>query len=191
VVTHAIEASKRIMHNLHPAILEQGLVAALQWMASRFEKRTGIACTFRTSHESLQLPAGVPLVAYRTAQEALTNITKHANATRVSMDLALASGFLSLEVSDNGVGLSESDLAKARSFGIRGLHERASTVGGWVDLSSGGQGTTLILSIPVEAGAAAAAGVHPDDEDEEPGRADAPERSGSDDADDPSVWGAP
>jgi signal transduction histidine kinase len=191
VVTHAIEASKRIMHNLHPAILEQGLVAALQWMASRFEKRTGIACTFRTSHESLQLPAGVPLVAYRTAQEALTNITKHANATRVSMDLSLASGFLSLEVSDNGVGLSESDLAKARSFGIRGLHERASTVGGWVDLSSGGQGTTLILSIPVEAGAAAAAGVHPDDEDEEPGRADAPERSGSDDADDPSVWGAP
>ena len=71
VVTHAIEASKRIMHNLHPAILEQGLVAALQWMASRFEKRTGVACTFRTSHESMQLPAGVPLVAYRTAQEEL------------------------------------------------------------------------------------------------------------------------
>ena len=151
VVTHAIESSKRIMHNLHPAILEQGLVAALQWMATGFEKRTGIACSFRTSHEAMQLPSGVPLVAYRTAQEALTNITKHAHASRVGIDLSLAGGVLSLEISDNCVGLSGADLAKARSFGIRGLHERASTVGGWVDLSSSGQGTTLILSVPLEA----------------------------------------
>jgi signal transduction histidine kinase len=150
VVTHAIESSKRIMHNLHPAILEQGLVAALQWMASRFEKRTGIACSFRTSHEALQLPAGVPLVAYRAAQEALTNITKHAQATRVQIDLSLAGGVLSLEISDNGRGLSQEDLAKTRSFGIRGLHERAGTVGGWVDLSSGPQGTSLILSVPLD-----------------------------------------
>lgn len=151
-VTHALEASKRIMHNLRPAILEQGLVAALQWMANRFERRTGVACVFRTSHDNPQLPAGVPLVAYRTAQEALTNISKHAQATRVSIDLSLAQGVLSLEVSDNGVGLSEADLAKVRSFGIRGLHERASTVGGWVELSSGSRGTTLILSIPLDGG---------------------------------------
>ena len=148
-VTHAIEASQRIMHNLRPAILEQGLVAALQWMASRHEKRTGIACDFHTSHEQLQLPAGVPLVAYRTAQEALTNITKHAHATRVQIDLSLAGGVMSLEISDNGRGLSQQDLAKTRSFGIRGLHERAGTVGGWIDLSSGPAGTTLILSVPL------------------------------------------
>ena len=154
VVTHAIESSKRIMHNLHPAILEQGLVAALQWMATRFEKRTGVACAFRTSHETMQLPPRVPLVAYRTAQEALTNITKHANATRVRIDLSLAGGVLSLEISDNGIGLRGADLAKARSFGIRGLHERASTVGGWVDLSSGAGGTTLILSVPLQEGGA-------------------------------------
>jgi len=138
------------MHNLRPAILEQGLVPALQWMASRFEKRTGIACQFRTSHEQVQLPAGVPLVAYRTAQEALTNVSKHAHATRVHIDLSLAGGVLSLEVGDNGRGLSADDLTKARSFGIRGLHERAGTVGGWVDLSSGPSGTTLILSVPLE-----------------------------------------
>jgi signal transduction histidine kinase len=149
-VTHAIEASQRIMHNLRPAILEQGLVAALQWLVARFEKRTGVQCHFRTSHETLQLPAGVPLVAYRTAQEALTNISKHSGATRASIDLSLASGVLSLEVSDNGKGLSHDDLAKSRSFGIRGLHERAGTVGGWVDLASRqGVGTTLILSVPL------------------------------------------
>jgi signal transduction histidine kinase len=151
-VTHAIEASQRIMHNLRPAILEQGLVAALQWMASRFEKRTGIECALHTSHDSLQLPAGVPLVAYRAAQEALTNISKHAQATRVRLDLLRAPDMLSLEISDNGRGLSNNDLAKARSFGIRGLHERAVTVGGWVELSSSARGTTLILSIPMQGG---------------------------------------
>ncbi len=149
-VTHAIESSQRIMQNLRPAILEQGLVAALQWMTSRFEKRTGIQCEFRTPHEQVVLPPGVPLVAYRVAQEALTNVSKHAHAGRVVVDLSLSGGVLSLEVSDNGRGLGQADLAKTRSFGIRGLHERASTVGGWVDLSSSAAGTTLILSVPLQ-----------------------------------------
>ena len=154
-VTHAIGASQRVMHNLRPAILEQGLVAALQWLAGRFEKRTGVECRFRSSDERIgtearPLPEGVPLVAYRTAQEALTNISKHAQASRVSMDLSASGGVLSLEISDNGRGLARADLAKASSFGIRGLHERASTVGGWIDLSSGAGGTTLILSVPLD-----------------------------------------
>jgi signal transduction histidine kinase len=173
-VTLAIDSSKRIMHNLRPAILEQGLVAALQWLASRFEKRTGTECTIRLPRIPHDLPAGVPLVAYRTAQEALTNISKHAQATRVELDLSLAGGVLSLEISDNGIGLDADDLAKARSFGIRGLHERAGTVGGWVDLSSSSTGTTLILSVPL--GPAAAV---PDISSDRPPH----------DADDPSQWG--
>jgi signal transduction histidine kinase len=160
-VTSAIEASQRIMQNLRPAILEQGLVAALQWMCSRFEKRTAIVTEFRTSHDKVALlpevAPGVPLVAYRAAQEALTNVSKHAQATRVVVDLSLSGGVLSLEISDNGRGLNAADLAKTRSFGIRGLHERASTVGGWVDLSSSSAGTTLILSIPLKTGPSAVA----------------------------------
>jgi signal transduction histidine kinase len=158
-VSQAIGASQRIMQNLRPDILEQGLLAALQWMSGRFEKRTGIVCEFRSpllhagGADTLALPAGVPLVAYRTAQEALTNVSKHAAASRVVIDLALGAGVLSLEISDDGRGLSAQDLAKAQSFGIRGLHERAATVGGWVDLSSAGagRGTTLILSVPLHA----------------------------------------
>jgi signal transduction histidine kinase len=151
-VTSAIESSQRIMQNLRPAILEQGLVAALQWMCSRFEKRTGTECEFRHNGQQAtdSLPTGVPLVAYRTAQEALTNVSKHARATRVVVDLSLTAGVLSLEISDNGRGLSADDLAKARSFGIRGLHERAATVGGWMDMSSSAAGTTLILSLPLQ-----------------------------------------
>jgi signal transduction histidine kinase len=171
-VTLAIDSSKRIMHNLRPAILEQGLVAALQWITLRFEKRTGIECLLRLPRYALEFPAGVPLVAYRTAQEALTNISKHAQATKVELDLSLAGGVLSLEISDNGRGLNQDDLAKARSFGIRGLRERAGTVGGWVDLSSTPAGTTLILSVPLNLA----------------GNADIPTHAAPD-ADDPSQWG--
>jgi signal transduction histidine kinase len=174
-VSHAIEASQRIMHNLRPAILEQGLVAAVQWMAARFERRTGIVCSMRTSHEQMQLPPGVPLVAYRTAQEALTNVSKHANATRVDIEMSIDSGVLTVELSDNGQGIAPGALAKARSFGIRGLHERAATVGGWVDLSSSIKGTSLILSVPLQPDGFDAA-------DAEPGPAA---------AHDPSVWGGP
>ena len=153
-VAHAVEASQRIMHNLRPAILEQGLVPALQWMAQQFEKRNALPCKFLSTHEAVQLPPGVPLVAYRFAQEALTNIAKHARAGRVTVDLSVSGGVLSVEVSDNGRGLSQDDLAKARSFGLRGLHERASTVGGWVEVSSSPGGTVLMLSVPLEIGAA-------------------------------------
>jgi signal transduction histidine kinase len=113
-------------------------------------------------------------VAYRTAQEALTNVSKHAQATRVRLDLMLAPEVLSLEISDNGRGLGSHDLAKARSFGIRGLQERAATVGGWIDLSSSARGTTLILSIPMISNATLAPAPH-DAEDEA--------------AHDPSAWG--
>jgi signal transduction histidine kinase len=148
-VSHAIEASQRIMRNLRPAILEQGLMAALQWLVMQFEKRTDVRCQLRMNHELPELPAGVALVAYRTAQEALTNITKHAKASQVTLDLSDAADVLSLEISDDGKGMSPADLKKAKSFGIRGLRERAKSVGGWVDLSSAEQGTTLILSIPL------------------------------------------
>ncbi len=170
-VTGAIESSQRIMHNLRPAILEQGLLAALQWMAGRFERRTGVACALRAPTQLPSLGPGVPLVAYRAAQEALTNITKHARATRVAIDLSMAGGVLSLEVSDNGCGVSADDLAKARSFGIRGLHERAHTVGGWVDLSSSAAGTTLILSVPMQVVTPSRAG---DLDDGGPAKVDAP-----------------
>jgi CheY-like chemotaxis protein len=153
-VTLAIEASQRIMHNLRPAILEQGLVAALQWMTGRFERRTGVpACCARHSRLPAlqQLPAGVPLVAYRSRKRRSPTSPSTPPCDRVEIDLALAGGVLSLEVSDNGRGLSQEDLAKARSFGIRGLHERARIkYEGWVDLSSGPGGTTLILSVPLQ-----------------------------------------
>ncbi len=182
-VAHAVESSQRIMHNLRPAILDQGLVPALQWLGRQFEKRNAIGCRVRSSHDSIQLPSGVPLVAYRFAQEALTNVAKHAQASQVTLDLSLSRRVLSLELSDNGRGLSPDDLAKARRCGLGGVQERAATVGGWVDISSSPAGTVLMLSVPLRGSGEAASTATPG----AAGEAD----FDRDDDHDPTGWGTP
>ncbi|MFT3719227.1 ATP-binding protein [Pseudorhodoferax sp.] len=155
MLQHALSASQRIMMNLRPPILDQGLVAAIGWLAEAFERRTGVATTVRAARERIEVDKQLALVAYRTAQEALTNAAKYAGCSRVTIELSDAEGVLTLEVSDDGCGLAPGALAKPRSFGLRGLAERARTVDGWLDVSSQpGRGTTVILSIPLHAEAA-------------------------------------
>jgi two-component system sensor histidine kinase UhpB len=151
MVAHALGASQRIMRNLRPAVLDQGLIAAIEWLVRSFSDRTGIRTSLRHAGDMPQLPREVEMVAYRTAQEALTNIAKHAGATEVRLELSDLEGFLTLEVSDNGQGASPEALAKAHAFGLLGLRERAQTVGGWLDVVNPGpgQGMTLILSVPL------------------------------------------
>jgi signal transduction histidine kinase len=147
---HALGASQRIMMNLRPAILDQGLVAALDWLASGFEKRTGIKTAFHRSPLDSSLSKAVQLTAYRTAQEALTNVSKHARCSLVRIDLSDAKGLLTLEITDNGAGIAQQEREKPKAFGLRGLHERAKTVGGWLDVSTrSGHGTSITLSVPL------------------------------------------
>ena len=150
MLQHALGASQRIMMNLRPPILDQGLVAAVQWLADSFERRTGVPTQVRSSTVRMALTDEVQLVAYRTAQEALTNISKYAAARQVRIDLSDCEGVLTLEISDDGCGIGPTALAKPKAFGIQGLHERARTVDGWLDISSQpGKGTSVILSIPL------------------------------------------
>ncbi len=150
MLQHALGASQRIMMNLRPSILDQGLFAAVQWLASSFERRTGIKTILRTNNEQMCPPKAVQLTAYRTAQEALTNVSKYAQCSEVQIDISDAEEFLTLEICDNGIGMSMEELEKTTAFGIRGLRERAKTSGGWLDVSSKeGMGTTIILSIPL------------------------------------------
>ncbi len=151
MLQHALDASRRIMTNLRPPILDQGLVAAVVWLAAGFERRTGLRVAVRRSSEQLEVPREVQLVAYRTAQEALTNVNKHAQASAVDIDLSDREGVLTLEVSDNGRGLDAHALRKANSFGLLGLRERAAKVDGWLDVSSSPKGTSVILSVPLQA----------------------------------------
>ena len=152
MIQHALEASQRIMMNLRPSILDQGLFAAVQWLASSFERRTGIRTILRSNNEDLSPEKPVQLTAYRTAQEALTNASKYAQCSLVQIELSDAEGFLTLEIRDNGIGISSQEMQKPKAFGIRGLHERAKSVGGWLDVSSHqGIGTSVTLSVPLNA----------------------------------------
>ena len=150
MLQHALGASQRIMRNLRPAVLDQGLVAAIQWMVNGFEKRTGIKTTLRAAEETIHTTKDIQLVAYRTAQEALTNVSKHAQCSAVTIDISDHEDVLTVEISDNGRGIAKEDLEKPSAFGIKGLRERAKTVGGWIDISrNAGAGTTVIVSIPL------------------------------------------
>jgi len=150
MLQHAVEASQRIMMNLRPAILDQGLAAAIHWLGNSFAKRTGIETLIRTPEQMVCVSKAVQLVAYRTAQEALTNIGKYAQCSQVKIELSGDENVLTLEVADNGIGIAQTAIAQPTGFGLSGLKERAKTVGGWLDVSSKvGRGTAITLMAPV------------------------------------------
>ena len=151
MLQHALGASQRIMMNLRPAILDQGLEAALDWLARSFEIRTSTKTSFHCVPIVQNLSKAIELTAYRTAQEALTNIQKYAQSSLVRIELSGEEEVLTLEIADNGVGISTGSFDKPKSFGIKGLRERARTVGGWLDVSTQiGVGTSIILSVPLK-----------------------------------------
>jgi len=150
MLEHALGASQRIMLDLRPPVLDQGLVAAVQWLAQDFERRSGVRAHVHSSGEVMDVAPALQVVAYRTAQEALTNVAKHARARQVHIDLSDREGFLTVEITDDGQGLPAGAREKAHAFGLRGLAERTRSVGGWLDVSSHrGRGTSVIASIPL------------------------------------------
>ena len=151
MLDHAAQASQRVMRNLRPAILDQGLLPALQWLVQGFEDRMPGKVTLRASAPDIVIPAESMLVVYRTVQEAFTNICKYASDSDVLVDVSDLAGTLTVEITDQGPGLPPDARTKNTSYGLRGLAERAKTVQGWLDISStAGQGTSLTLSIPHE-----------------------------------------
>jgi two-component system, NarL family, sensor histidine kinase UhpB len=147
LVDSVIMSSTRIMHNLRPGILDEGIVASLEWQAHAFEQRMGVSCTFSASHEEIELDRDQAVALFRICQEALNNIAKHAAATRVNIRLDATDDSLLLEIQDNGRGIASDDLGKAHCFGLRGMKERARSLDGGLDIASGAGGTTIALSL--------------------------------------------
>jgi signal transduction histidine kinase len=149
MLDEVVLVSKRIAKSLRPAILDQGLNAALEWQAQEFEKHAGIPCRFKTNDEELALEPSQATGVFRVFQEALTNVAKHAGAKQVDVQMFATEKLVTLEVRDDGVGVRKQDLTKPESFGVRGMQERVLHLGGWIDVSGApGKGTTLMLSIP-------------------------------------------
>ncbi len=145
----AVVASHRIQHSLRPAVLDAGLVAALEWLARGFAERSGIKVDFHANREEFEVAPDRAAALYRVAQEALTNIRKYASAKRVHVQLFALADEVVLEVADDGQGFDPASLQVTAGFGVRGIVERARGLGGWSEVSSSaGRGTTVMFSIP-------------------------------------------
>jgi two-component system sensor histidine kinase UhpB len=148
LVDRTIDAVHRISRDLRPSTLDLGIVAALEWQASEFTERTGIACTAEIDPD-IDLDDAQATALFRIFQEALTNIAKHAGASRVTVRLHCADATLQLSICDNGCGVETADRLKPASFGLRGMMERARALDGSLTLSvPPGGGTMVRISIP-------------------------------------------
>jgi two-component system sensor histidine kinase UhpB len=145
VVDRTIEAVHRISGDLRPGILDFGLVAAIEWQAQEFEKQLGITCEFSANQNDITLDVDPAAALFRIFQEALTNITKHAQATHVRVELIYSTQSIKMQITDNGRGIAAGDNMKPKSFGIRGMTERASALGGKLFVTSGPEGGCIVL----------------------------------------------
>ena len=145
-----IQVVRRIATELRPGILDDlGLVAAVEWAVQEFEGRTGTKCRLDLPKDDIVIDQQLATALFRILQETLTNIARHAHATQVDVRLAKEGDSLTLDVRDDGKGISEDQLTAGSSLGILGMRERAILLGGELSINgSPGQGTTVRVRIP-------------------------------------------
>lgn len=142
---------RRISHDLRPALLDDlGLAAALDHLTREFSENTGIATHFEVSGHADGLSDVANTVLFRIAQETLTNIKRHANASLVNVRLEGDKMNVTLTVSDNGIGFDVAGIAQhpKRGIGLRNMHERVTAIGGKLELASSGDGTQVSATLP-------------------------------------------
>lgn len=151
LIDKTTQTIKRISSGLRPGLLDDlGLIAALEWEAQELEKRTGIYCQFNVQTNELKLKEDITTAVFRIFQETLTNITRHADATRVYIRLKTSDKHLELVIQDNGKGITDKQIKHPKSFGIMGMNERAEYLGGKIAYKGiPNKGTTVHLSIPL------------------------------------------
>ncbi len=153
LVDTTIKQVRKIITELRPEILDSiGLIAALEWQSKDFQKSSGIECKFFSNVDELQMNKEYSIAIYRIFQEMLTNIIRHANATNVNVKCDKNDpGKFVLEVSDNGVGITNAKIDDLNSYGIMGMKERATILSGEVKIwGKTGSGTTVRLVIPLQ-----------------------------------------
>ena len=150
LIDSTVNSVRRLSTELRPAILDNlGLMAAIEWLAQEFEKRTGVSCEFATSNEDLSLNEESTTALFRICQEALTNVARYAQATSVHIGIEADDKQITLQISDNGRGIAEADARGIKSFGLLGMRERARLLGGTFEISGRpGTGTTLTVRVP-------------------------------------------
>ncbi|MFI5231281.1 MAG: MASE1 domain-containing protein [Gemmatimonadales bacterium] len=148
----AIEAVRRIILRLRPGVLDNlGPLAALEWEVQEFTQQAGLPVRLVLPTEPIDLDTERSTTLYRTVQEALTNVLRHADAKSVAVGLEVHDGSLVLQVTDDGRGIAENQLRNPRSMGILGMRERAMSCGGTLEVRRAlGGGTDVVLTVPYE-----------------------------------------
>ena len=151
VIDGTIQSVRKIATRLRPEVLDElGLAPAIDWQAKEFQKRSGIRCRLSLPSDALGLDRERSTAAFRVFQELLTNIARHANATRIDVAMQVDSGALVLAVEDNGKGIEEAAIFSPKSLGLLGMRERVLPFGGKVEFArAGDQGTRVTVSIPL------------------------------------------
>ncbi len=151
LVDKTIQTVKRISSELRPGLLDDlGLVAAIEWEAEDFQKRTEIKCELNLPPFDIVLDQDRSTALFRILQETLTNVIRHAKATKVKISLVEKNNTIVMKVKDNGKGIPEETTPEPESFGLIGIRERVRSFGGKVKIQGiEGKGTTVTVGIPL------------------------------------------
>ncbi len=153
VVELTTSAVRRIAHDLRPPALDHlGLAAAIEFEAAAVARRTGMRCRVSSLPHGTHLDHQHAIAAFRVFQEAMTNITRHANASAVRIRLSEARRIFTMDIQDNGRGITKAQASHAASIGLLSMREAVEPLGGTLAVSGRrGRGTRVIVRLPVPA----------------------------------------
>jgi signal transduction histidine kinase len=151
LIDDTIHSVRKIASGLRPEALDEaGLAAAIGWQAKDFQQRTGIRCKVDLPPDSEGLDPGRATALFRIFQEVLTNVARHASATRVDVFMQREANMLTLEVRDNGKGITSGEILNRKSLGLLGMRERVLPFNGRIEIDGvNGKGTQVTVSIPL------------------------------------------
>ncbi|MBC8746535.1 MULTISPECIES: response regulator [Paraburkholderia] len=153
LVEATISMVRNVASHLRPAALNFGIVSALEWLVDEFNRRNAITCKLRIEGGEPALSDAHATAVFRIVQASLTNVARHAEATRVEVMLTSTAAKLELHVRDDGRGFDLQTARRDYSYGLLGMNERARTIGGSLSIDSApGAGTTVSINIPLDGG---------------------------------------
>jgi signal transduction histidine kinase len=152
LLNETISLVKTLSTELRPGVLDKfGLGAAIEWQCEQFGRRTGIRCESNVPEEGLKVAPALSTALFRIVQEALTNVARHAQASKVKIEIATDDSNVLLKLSDNGRGITREESEAPSSLGLLGMRERAETLGGALIINgTPRKGTVLSVSIPLK-----------------------------------------
>lgn len=150
LIDTSIRSVRAIINDLRPSVLDLGLHAGIQWQAKEFERRSGVPCEVHIDHVEFALDDQRVSALFRCVQESLSNISRHAKASQVWIDMKRKGDQLLMSISDDGIGIFPNCRRNANAFGLLGIEERILALGGTFSIvSEPGEGMSVMLSIPI------------------------------------------